>query len=80
MDDLIRSYLTDAQGLVLPAAGVIAALVILSTWWKTRSAGAVLVAIVVACLVVGFLSDPGGIATGVAADMRARMSSTEAGS
>lgn len=75
MVDLIRSYMADFQGLLLPAAGLVAGLVILSTWWKTRSLGAVLVAILLACVVVGFLSDPGGIASSVASDMRSRMGS-----
>lgn len=72
MTSIVESLIEDGLRLLPAVATLIVAYMVLRTWVKTRSAGSTLLAVVVGVLVVGFVSDQGGFASLLWAELQAR--------
>ncbi len=72
MISILESLLADGARLLPAVAALVVAFMVLATWVRTKKALPTLGAVVVGVLVVGFLTDPGGLSTVVWSELRAR--------
>ena len=72
MTQIVESLLADAARLLPLAAGVFVAFMVLRTWARTRSAGSVLVAVLVGALVMAFVTDTAGLSSLVWEEIESR--------
>jgi hypothetical protein len=73
--NIIESLIEDGLAWLPKVALLVAAFMVLATWVKTRRAGPTLMALLLAVLVVGFVTDQGGFATLVMDELKSRSAS-----
>lgn len=72
MLEIVRSYINEGIGLIQLAAVLIVGFVVLAAWTKTRSVMAVVSAMVIGALVIGFIHNADWLGQKTADDIKSR--------
>ena len=72
MTSIVESLINDGLAWLPKVAALVVAYMVLRTWVKSRSAGATVLALVTGVLVVAFVTDQGGFASMISAELQSR--------